>query len=54
MPAKNTDTETIATGLRLPSDLHAKLKEQAEANHRSLNSQIVHMLQADMDKGEQR
>lgn len=30
--------------LRLPDDLHAKLKIVAEKEHRSLNSQIIHIL----------
>ncbi|QIY93139.1 Arc family DNA-binding protein [Streptomyces sp. S1D4-11] len=32
--------------LRLPTDLHARLVEQARADRRSLNSEIVHLLEA--------
>ena len=37
-------TEETRITLRLPPDLHAFLRERAAANHRSLNSQIVHLL----------
>ncbi|MEU2867166.1 Arc family DNA-binding protein [Streptomyces mirabilis] len=32
--------------LRLPTDLHAPLVEQARADRRSLNSEIVHLPEA--------
>ncbi|MFE4448481.1 Arc family DNA-binding protein [Streptomyces sp. NPDC056820] len=32
--------------LRLPTDLHARLVEQARSDRRSLNSEIVHLLEA--------
>ncbi|MER6999157.1 Arc family DNA-binding protein [Streptomyces sp. NPDC000410] len=31
--------------LRLPDDIHARLTAQAEADRRSLNSEIVHLLE---------
>jgi predicted HicB family RNase H-like nuclease len=31
--------------LRLPTDLHARLVERARADRRSLNSEIVHLLE---------
>jgi predicted HicB family RNase H-like nuclease len=31
--------------LRLPDDVHARLALQAEADRRSLNSEIVHLLE---------
>ncbi|MFE9926487.1 Arc family DNA-binding protein [Streptomyces sp. NPDC005774] len=31
--------------LRLPTDLHARLVEQARADRRSLNSEIIHLLE---------
>jgi len=37
------EAETRVT-LRLPNELAAFLRERAAANHRSLNSEIVHML----------
>lgn len=33
--------------LRLPSDLHQWLTAQAKANHRSLNSEILHRLEVE-------
>jgi predicted HicB family RNase H-like nuclease len=32
--------------LRLPADLHERLVEQARTDRRSLNSEIVHLLEA--------
>ncbi|MFE4415968.1 Arc family DNA-binding protein [Streptomyces sp. NPDC056821] len=32
--------------LRLPTDLHARLVEQARSDRRSLNSEIAHLLEA--------
>ncbi|MHB9858265.1 Arc family DNA-binding protein [Streptomyces sp. YIM S03343] len=32
--------------LRLPTDLHARLVEAARADRRSLNSEIIHLLEA--------
>ncbi|MGA5052211.1 Arc family DNA-binding protein [Streptomyces cellulosae] len=32
--------------LRLPADLHARLTEEARTERRSLNSEIVHLLEA--------
>jgi len=31
--------------LRLPDELHAKLKDLAEREHRSLHAQVLHILQ---------
>ncbi|MEV5012818.1 Arc family DNA-binding protein [Streptomyces sp. NPDC055692] len=39
-----TDEKRIS--LRLPTDLHARLVEQARSDRRSLNSEIVHLLEA--------
>lgn len=36
--------------MRLPEDLHLWLKQQAEDEHRSLNSQVIVMLQNLKDK----
>ncbi|MGW3910022.1 Arc family DNA-binding protein [Streptomyces sp. NPDC005070] len=33
--------------LRLPADLHRWLTEQAKANRRSLNAELVHRLEGD-------
>ncbi|MFB7576531.1 Arc family DNA-binding protein [Streptomyces sp. NPDC056165] len=38
-----TDEKRIS--LRLPTDLHARLVEQACSDRRSLNSEIVHLLE---------
>ncbi|MEV5007885.1 MULTISPECIES: Arc family DNA-binding protein [unclassified Streptomyces] len=38
-----TDEKRIS--LRLPTDLHARLVEQARSDRRSLNSEIVHLLE---------
>lgn len=38
-----TDEKRIS--LRLPTDLHAQLVEQARSDRRSLNSEIVHLLE---------
>jgi predicted HicB family RNase H-like nuclease len=35
----------IRFSLRVPDDLHAWLVEQAEREHRSLNAEIVHLLE---------
>ena len=37
-------TDETRFSLRLPRDLHALLLERAQAEHRSLNAQIVHLL----------
>lgn len=42
-----TDTKTddaVKLMLRLPKDLHAQLAEEAQADERSLNGQIVFLL----------
>src|SRR5919109_3508815 len=36
--------DTVRLVVRLPASLHQKLQEQAQARHRSLNSEIVHDL----------
>ena len=36
----------IRFSLRIPDDLHAWLVEQGEREHRSLNSEVVHLLEA--------
>ncbi|WP_406429352.1 Arc family DNA-binding protein [Streptomyces sp. NBC_01589] len=35
--------------LRLPDDLHARLTEHARIDRRSLNSEIVHLLEVTID-----
>jgi len=40
-----TDSKLIPVMMRLPEDLHVWLKQQAEIDHRSLNSQVIVMLQ---------
>ncbi|MFE5592021.1 Arc family DNA-binding protein [Streptomyces sp. NPDC056549] len=35
----------IRMTLRLPEDVHVRLAAQAEADRRSLNSEIVHLLE---------
>jgi predicted transcriptional regulator len=37
----------------VPDDLHARLERQAEANQRSLNDEVVHLLDATVVKKEQ-
>jgi hypothetical protein len=36
----------IRFSLRIPDDLHAWLVEQGKREHRSLNSEVVHLLEA--------
>ncbi|MFB4300317.1 Arc family DNA-binding protein [Actinomadura sp. NTSP31] len=36
----------VRISLRLPETLHARLVEQASADRRSLNSEILHLLEA--------
>lgn len=36
--------ETVSINLRLPPELHERLKEWASRARRSLNSEIVHLL----------
>ncbi|MFE7965245.1 Arc family DNA-binding protein [Streptomyces cellulosae] len=36
----------IRFSLRIPDDLHAWLVEQGQREHRSLNSEVVHLLEA--------
>jgi hypothetical protein len=43
---KRTKPPTKNLILRLPVDLHTALVEKAEAEHRSLNGQVVHMIEA--------
>ena len=37
--------------LRLPTDLHARLVAQAKKDRRSLNSEIVHLLEVALEEG---
>ncbi|MFF8913699.1 Arc family DNA-binding protein [Streptomyces sp. NPDC015032] len=37
--------ETARITLRLPKDLHERLVEEARSGRRSLNSEIVHLLE---------
>jgi len=38
--------------LRLPTDLHARLVAQAKKDRRSLNSEIVHLLEVALQDGD--
>jgi hypothetical protein len=38
------DQATVHINLRLPADLHARLKDQAAHDRRSLNAEIVWLL----------
>jgi hypothetical protein len=42
----------IRITLRLPDDVHARLIAHAETDRRSLNSQIVHLLEIALDAAE--
>ena len=44
------DKNIIKFTLRLPEYLHAKLNEQAKSNYRSLNGEIVAVLEKEMNK----
>mgnify|MGYP001569726746 CR=1 FL=1 len=44
MSQDKTPKKTVDLYLRLPPDLHAWVKELAENQHRSLNSQIIVLL----------
>jgi hypothetical protein len=35
----------VQAGIRLPDDVHARLTAQAEADRRSLNSEIIHLIE---------
>lgn len=37
-------------GLRLPAELKAKMEEAAQANHRSLNAELVAVIQESLGK----
>ena len=41
----NTDNKSVPLMLRLPADLHAKIKKLAAKNRRSLNSQCIVLLE---------
>lgn len=36
-------------GLRMPPELHGRIKEAATANSRSMNAEIIHRLEASFD-----
>ena len=42
----------IRITLRLPDDVHARLVAQAGTDRRSLNSEIVHLLEVALDTAE--
>ncbi|MFF4420077.1 Arc family DNA-binding protein [Streptomyces sp. NPDC001549] len=42
----------IRITLRLPDDVHERLTSQAEADRRSLNSEIVHLLEVALTAAE--
>jgi predicted HicB family RNase H-like nuclease len=44
-------TTFIRTFVRIPEDLHARLRERATAERRSLNGQIIWLLQRALDAG---
>jgi len=37
--------------LRLPDDLHAALKARAEAEHRSMHAELLHLLEQVLEGG---
>ncbi|MFE9105567.1 Arc family DNA-binding protein [Actinomadura geliboluensis] len=39
----------VRISLRLPEDLHTRLVERATADRRSLNSEILHLLESTLD-----
>lgn len=45
MPAKKQKDNDFKFSLRIPSDLHEWLQEQADEERRSLNSYILYQLQ---------
>lgn len=48
-PRKKSTKETVALYVRLPESLHAWIRDLAERERRSLNSQVVVLLQAAKD-----
>jgi predicted HicB family RNase H-like nuclease len=42
------DGVMVQLTLRLPDDIHARLVSQAEADRRSLNSEIVHLIEVSL------
>ncbi|MEV4098996.1 toxin-antitoxin system HicB family antitoxin [Nonomuraea sp. NPDC049649] len=44
-PTRHYDGVMIRITLRLPDDVHARVVARAETERRSLNSQIVHLLE---------
>lgn len=48
-PKKQHQKDYVQTALRLPPDLHARLKADAEIAGRSLNAEIVQSLQRAKD-----
>jgi plasmid stability protein len=38
----------------LPPELHRKLKERAARHHRSMNKEVLHMLERSLDEGDRR
>ena len=49
MPAK-----VVHLNLRLPPDLHERLGEWARAEHRSLHSQVLHVVTEALERGERK
>lgn len=53
MPRKQTASPTkklVPLMTRLPESLHSWIREQAQAEHRSVNSQIIVILQRAMEQ----
>jgi predicted HicB family RNase H-like nuclease len=48
------EAASVSINLRLPRDLHARLKDQAARDRRSLNAEIVWLLDGALDDIETR
>jgi hypothetical protein len=46
------EKKTVATNLRIPSELHARLKDYAEKQKRSINNQILIFIEEGLDEVE--
>lgn len=50
MLAFDMATDVLRFVLRLSPEMHARLKELAEREHRSLHAQIIYMLEKALDR----